>query len=85
MQKAPTRRPDLIREKVKLLVDLGYVRWTDENSGIDDYPADKPLPIEVTASRIVRLSEGSTLGCPTHDIELVPDACGSCKFLAGES
>jgi hypothetical protein len=41
--------------------------------------------VEEAEERIVRLSPRSMLGCPVHDIELRPDACRSCRFLAGES
>ena len=35
--------------------------------------------------RIVRLSPRSTIVCPMHQFELRPDACRSCRFLAGEA
>ena len=35
--------------------------------------------------RTVQLSEGSSLGCPIHDVTLKPDACSACRFLAGET
>jgi hypothetical protein len=40
--------------------------------------------IEGTEDRVVTLSPRSELGCPMHGIRLVPDACRSCRFLAGE-
>jgi hypothetical protein len=36
------------------------------------------------ADRVVELSERSTVVCPKHGRRLVPDACRSCRFLAGE-
>ena len=40
--------------------------------------------IEGTEDRVVNLSEKSELACPLHLLTLVPDACRSCRFLAGE-
>jgi hypothetical protein len=40
--------------------------------------------MEGTEERVIELSEGSILGCPMHIRRLVPDACRSCRFLAGE-
>lgn len=40
--------------------------------------------IQGTEDRIVRLSPRSDVVCPMHEFELVPDACRSCRFLAGE-
>jgi hypothetical protein len=41
--------------------------------------------VEGATDRIVRLSPRSTLVCPLHEFELRPDACRSCRFLAGEA
>jgi hypothetical protein len=40
--------------------------------------------VEGTEDRVVRLSPRSDVVCPMHRFELVPDACRSCRFLAGE-
>jgi len=40
--------------------------------------------IEGTEDRVVNLSPRSELGCPMHELRLMPDACRSCRFLAGE-
>jgi hypothetical protein len=40
--------------------------------------------LEGTEERIVRLSPRSDVVCPMHEFRLVPDACRSCAFLAGE-
>jgi hypothetical protein len=40
--------------------------------------------VEGTEDRVVNLSPRSELSCPMHDCTLVPDACRSCRFLAGE-
>jgi hypothetical protein len=41
--------------------------------------------VEGTEDRIVRISSGSNVVCPIHGRVLVPDACRSCRFLAGEA
>jgi hypothetical protein len=40
--------------------------------------------VEGTEDRVVRLSPRSDVVCPIHEIRLLPDACRSCRFLAGE-
>jgi hypothetical protein len=40
--------------------------------------------VEGAEDRVVRLSPRSDVLCPMHRFELVPDACRSCRFLAGE-
>jgi hypothetical protein len=40
--------------------------------------------VEGTGDRIVRLSARSDVACPMHELRLLPDACRSCRFLAGE-
>ena len=40
--------------------------------------------VEGTEERTVQLSPRSTVACPMHLLELKPDACRSCRFLAGE-
>jgi hypothetical protein len=40
--------------------------------------------VEGTEDRVVNISPRSGLLCPMHDFTLVPDACRSCRFLAGE-
>jgi hypothetical protein len=41
--------------------------------------------VEGAEDRMVKLSPRSELVCPLHDFELRPDACRSCRFLAGEN
>jgi hypothetical protein len=41
--------------------------------------------VEGAEDRIVKLSPRSTVVCPMHRFELMPDACRSCRFLAGEA
>jgi hypothetical protein len=40
--------------------------------------------VEGTDDRVVDLSPRSDVACPMHRLTLVPDACRSCRFLAGE-
>ena len=40
--------------------------------------------IQGAADLVVELSERSSVVCPLHERRLVPDACRSCRFLAGE-
>jgi hypothetical protein len=49
------------------------------------YGIGELVGVEGTEERIVRLSERSELACPMHLLTLVPDACRSCCFLAGEA
>jgi hypothetical protein len=37
-----------------------------------------------TEDRVVMIAESSDVVCPMHLTRLVPDACRSCRFLAGE-
>ena len=41
--------------------------------------------VEGTEARVVNLSARSEVVCPMHEFRLVPDACRSCSFLAGEA
>lgn len=49
------------------------------------YGVGDMVGLEGTEDRIVQLSESSTVVCPMHEFRLVPDACRSCRFLAGEA
>jgi hypothetical protein len=60
-------------------VDEALDVWLFEHYGIGDLEG-----IEGATDRVVELSEGSTVMCPLHRRRLVPDACRSCRFLAGE-
>jgi hypothetical protein len=40
--------------------------------------------VDGTEDRVVNISPRSDVSCPMHDCTLVPDACRSCRFLAGE-
>jgi len=41
--------------------------------------------VEGTTDRTMILPDRAELVCPAHDRTLVPDACRSCRFLAGET
>jgi hypothetical protein len=41
--------------------------------------------MEGTEERVIELSPRSELACPMHGLRLVPDACRSYRFLAGEA
>jgi hypothetical protein len=41
--------------------------------------------VEGAEERVIDLSPKSTVVCPLHEFRLVPDACRSCRFLAGEA
>jgi hypothetical protein len=47
--------------------------------GVNDLAA-----VEGTDERTVHLSDRSDVVCPAHHRMLKPDACRSCRFLAGE-
>jgi hypothetical protein len=40
---------------------------------------------EGTEERVIELSPRSDVVCPMHEFRLLPDACRSCRFLAGEA
>jgi hypothetical protein len=40
--------------------------------------------VEGSEDRTVTLSDRSDICCPAHGLTLKPDACRSCRFLAGE-
>ena len=40
--------------------------------------------VEGSGDRTVTLSDRSDICCPAHGLTLKPDACRSCRFLAGE-
>jgi hypothetical protein len=40
--------------------------------------------VEGAEDRVVNISPRSDVACPMHHLTLVPDACRSCRFLAGE-
>lgn len=60
-------------------VDEALARLLCERFGVGDLEG-----IEGTTRRVVTLSEASNVVCPLHGRRLVPDACRSCAFLAGE-
>ena len=48
------------------------------------YGVGDMVGVEGTEERVIELSPRSDVACPMHLLRLVPDACRSCRFLAGE-
>jgi hypothetical protein len=57
----------------------------DELALFARYGVGDMVGLEGTEDRVVMLSPTSSLGCPMHERRLLPDACRSCRFLAGEA
>jgi hypothetical protein len=49
------------------------------------YGVGDMVGMEGTEERVIELSPRSDVACPMHMLRLVPDACRSCRFLAGEA
>ena len=64
---------------------IPVVHVADELALFAKYGVGDMVGVEGTEDRIVRLSPRSDVVCPMHHLELVPDACRSCRFLAGEA
>jgi hypothetical protein len=58
---------------------------TDELGLYAAFGVGDMVGVEGATDRVVRLSPRSDVVCPLHRFELVPDACRSCRFLAGEA
>jgi hypothetical protein len=58
---------------------------TDEIGLYAAFGVGDMVAVEGATDRVVKLSPRSTVVCPLHRFELVPDACRSCRFLAGEA
>ena len=56
----------------------------DELALFARYGVGDLVGLEGTEERVVNLSPRSDVVCPLHEFRLVPDACRSCRFLAGE-
>jgi hypothetical protein len=65
------------REEVE--ADPELERWINATFGVSDLEG-----VQGATARVVTLAEESTIVCPAHGRRLVPDACRSCRFLAGE-
>jgi hypothetical protein len=62
------------------------VLYTDDIAALFAfYGVGDLVGFEGTEDRVVTLAESSTVVCPMHMRRLVPDACRSCRFLAGEA
>lgn len=64
---------------------LPVVYEADELALFAKYGVGDLVGVDGAEDRIVRLSPRSDIVCPLHDFELKPDACRSCRFLAGEA
>jgi hypothetical protein len=51
---------------------------------LDLYGVNDLAGVEGAEERTVKLSDRSDICCPAHGLLLKPDACRSCRFLAGE-
>jgi hypothetical protein len=66
-------------------VELPVLYVTDIAALFAYYGVGDLVGFEGTEDRVVTLAETSDVVCPMHDRRLVPDACRSCRFLAGEA
>jgi hypothetical protein len=60
-------------------VDAALAAFLFETYGVGDL-----ANVDGATDRTMTLSSSSTVVCPMHARVLVPDACRSCRFLAGE-
>jgi hypothetical protein len=61
------------------------VIYSDDLAGIfAHFGVGDMVGLEGTEDRVVTISDKSDVVCPMHERRLVPDACRSCRFLAGE-
>jgi hypothetical protein len=51
---------------------------------LDSFGVNDLAGVAGAEERTVKLSERSDVVCPAHGFLLKPDACRSCRFLAGE-
>jgi hypothetical protein len=58
---------------------------TDEIGLYAAFGVGDMVAVEGATDRVVKLSSRSMVVCPLHRLELVPDGCRSCRFLAGEA
>jgi hypothetical protein len=65
-------------------VPVRYANEVERALLLDAYGVNDLAGVDGAEERTVQLSERSVLGCPAHDVVLKPDACRSCRFLAGE-
>jgi hypothetical protein len=63
---------------------IPVVRTPDILGVFEFYGVGDMVGIQGTEDRVVNLSPRSDIACPMHELRLVPDACRSCRFLAGE-
>jgi hypothetical protein len=56
----------------------------DELALFARYGVGDLVGLEGTEDRVVEIAPSTNVVCPMHSRRLVPDACRSCRFLAGE-
>ena len=64
---------------------IPVVYEADELALFAKYGVGDMVGVEGAEARVVNLSERSDVVCPLHERRLLPDACRSCRFLAGEA
>jgi hypothetical protein len=62
-----------------------YANEVERQLLLDLFGVNDLAAVEGTDRRTVHLSPESEVGCPAHLLTLKPDACRSCRFLAGET
>ncbi len=65
------------REQIE--ADPELVTWLNRLFGVGELEG-----VAGATDRVVELGAASSLVCTMHERQLVPDACRSCAFLAGE-
>jgi hypothetical protein len=66
-------------------IGLPVLELTDEVALYAKYGVGDMVGIPGAEDRVVTLSQQSDVVCPLHAFRLLPDACRSCRFLAGEA
>lgn len=65
-------------------VPVRYANEVELAMLFDLYGVNDLAGVTGAEDRTVKLSERSEVVCPSHYFLLKPDACRSCRFLAGE-
>jgi len=63
---------------------IPVVHEADVLSVFARYGVGDMVGIQGTEDRVVTIAPSSNVVCPMHERRLLPDACRSCRFLAGE-
>jgi hypothetical protein len=65
-------------------VPVHYANEVERAMLLDLFGVNDLAGVEGAEERTVKLSKRSDIVCPAHGFLLKPDACRSCRFLAGE-